>query len=424
VLHALLLTTVLHVTIDLSIDQKRGTPYHKSLHVEQKGDGYVVEGVPVDASVVSRLADALAARPFATPTVDALGLDSGGAVRAAELHISSCSGVSLSEPAKSAYVNAFTDKGSIESSLAKYFQKPTAGNMPGLTVRIDSVTSAGEQVAESSSRLPGKIPWQLGRAPQIATYNSQISDAAGLVVAAAAQGLNDELLSYVALSLSERDWEDELAARACSPEVQHLAIEGYLPQTIAFVNQSGLTMDGSLGGSGSSLGLVATITPKTPKRIAMMFDADASQGDASVLAVTKENAATLERVARIPWIARMLAGDRGKVEISDPLLARSPLNLVFVDELREAGFAGAALRLRTELGAQGILWVPIDPIGTDVFLLKNDDVLIVDFKPSDSSLPFTADVNAKILSRARPWKVNPNVLVLGAIVHPDGTVDP
>jgi hypothetical protein len=415
---------VLGVKIDLSSNFLGNGVSTDPFEIVRKDGAFTLDGRPVDPKLVEALAGAVSAPPFAAVTAESLGLDAQSLRTQAQSKAMVCPGASLTPVASDAFVGAYTNMPRFNETIAKYYGEPSTSRGRPTTVRVTITTDGGTVVAESTSPKAGMLPWHISAGAAVATtYNGRIPQALEALLPPPRDGTGDRAQSrYILLRLMYPEWEDLWANDVCSKDLRNLAFRSYLASTVAYANEHGLALNGFIAGEGTSIGVSLTLELARPD-IITGFSADVDGGDATVLEGVRRNERTLRRFAAIPWLRAWLDVSGAKVFVQDPSLIDSPLNGAYVDELADAGFTSAANRLNVELGLPGIASFNLAQTEGQWFLLRSGDVVLVDFQPAKSKLPFSPEVNASIRVRAKPRAKTPNVLVSGIIIHPDGSID-
>jgi len=411
---AIALSTVLDIDIEWSSTYKGHTYGPVATHIVRNGNDFVLNGAPISADAVQALIDALEAPAMSEPTLEGLHLGSDALDSIEPAAMQTCNGVSATQAAQDVYRERFTDVAAFATFLHTYYAKPPP-NAAVPTLRIVVTTSGGPLAAVSTSSKAGMLPFTVTRGDtSIATYNAALSAAVDALLPAS---LPARLLRMDSLN-------DEWAVTVCDDDMTDLAFRDALPQTQAFAQKHGLTVHGWVHGNPIDLISVSVWGADTP-RITMHYSTGAGGDVASVMAL-RNNSNVLHRVAILPWLQHVLAKNpNAVVSVDDPSMNGNFLEGFEVQELRRAGFGQAASLLASNLAtAQGFwVWLKPDKESTQWYLLANGDALLVHYLPAEERLPFDAQMNERIHRRGVPFDKTPTITV-GAIVTPDGTLEP
>ena len=413
-LHALALSSVLSVKI--TSDWRYWGKHIPTATVDiERVDGALRNGrEPADAGEVQALLDAIESPPVENPAPQSVGVDSAWYDQNESKELPHCSGMQATATATQAYNNAFRDPAAFAAFLRTYYTAPESSQHAQLTLRVSIATTQGTIEIVSRSLKPGLLPFTITTGNDaVRTYNGAISQALERLVPP----------SPISRGLSFEDLEWQWADRVCSDDLRQFAFKAYLPHTLAYAKQHGIEFSGFISGMWPAAGLSAQIRIEQP-RAEVGLIADASAGDDAILAMVQQKEQLLRHITSIPWVHKMLTSEHGTLGIDDAPGSESDMDLLQVAELRGAGFGTLADRLSTDLprSSRITLYIRRGIAETDWYVLPNDDMLLVDYRKGEGTLPFDENRNARIAARAKPY--DPPVVTVGVLIHPDGTMEP
>ena len=404
---------VTSITIDeYIIGNTAGQPGETKFTISAHDGSFVRDnGTPVAPAQVQALLDALARPPVTSFDFSRTGIDRAW-LQAQRAAAETALGPATSLPAvRAAFDAMYTDPAQMqrwmESPAYKKSNEITLG-MP--TMRNSRITvvagSRTIEIAESGQIGPYLVPFDIREgSAETYTYDPSIAKAVGMLLPPGATN-RPQLL---AVDLPSR-WAGEVAdSAAVSSAIARDAASPAEMQSIA--SSLGLTLYATISGDQASWqGFVARASQP---RMHYVFKEKRSSASA-LRSELLDARATIDRVARIPWLAAGLKREPQDVRIGrDPQLVAGAAQAF--RSLRQPQAADATAR-----SGPSTPFVTVSPGGdySRWLLLANGDMVLLDFS-GHAAFPFGRQWFLNLPQVVGP---NPDEYLAGVIVHPNASL--